>query len=81
MDEKTKSQDDDLVHLVTVMEVTGNMISPAHLLLLLTLPALSLGLDDGLARTPPMGWMSWERFLCNSKFIILKAHDDVCMSV
>lgn len=25
----------------------------------------SSGLDNGLARTPPMGWLSWERFLCN----------------
>ncbi|CAD5114200.1 DgyrCDS3342 [Dimorphilus gyrociliatus] len=23
------------------------------------------GLDNGLARTPPMGWISWERFRCN----------------
>lgn len=23
------------------------------------------GLDNGLAKTPPMGWMSWERFMCN----------------
>ncbi|XP_050296913.1 alpha-N-acetylgalactosaminidase-like [Anthonomus grandis grandis] len=22
------------------------------------------GLDNGLARTPPMGWLSWERFRC-----------------
>ncbi|XP_060079612.1 alpha-N-acetylgalactosaminidase-like [Ylistrum balloti] len=22
------------------------------------------GLDNGLARTPPMGWMSWQRFRC-----------------
>jgi len=22
-------------------------------------------LDNGLARTPPMGWMAWERFRCN----------------
>ncbi|KAH6937025.1 hypothetical protein HPB50_025114 [Hyalomma asiaticum] len=22
-------------------------------------------LDNGLARTPPMGWLSWERFMCN----------------
>lgn len=21
-------------------------------------------LDNGLARTPPMGWMTWERFRC-----------------
>jgi len=24
------------------------------------------GLENGLARTPPMGWMSWERFRCNT---------------
>uniref|UniRef100_A0A0K2U878 Alpha-galactosidase n=1 Tax=Lepeophtheirus salmonis TaxID=72036 RepID=A0A0K2U878_LEPSM len=26
----------------------------------------SFGLDNGLARTPPMGWMSWQRFRCNT---------------
>jgi len=31
--------------------------------LLLAGPALSL--DNGLARTPPMGWLTWERFRCN----------------
>ncbi|XP_076838177.1 alpha-N-acetylgalactosaminidase-like [Brachyhypopomus gauderio] len=31
--------------------------------LVLVLPALAL--DNGLMRTPPMGWMSWERFRCN----------------
>jgi len=25
----------------------------------------SFGLDNGLSRTPPMGWMTWERFRCN----------------
>ena len=23
-------------------------------------------LDNGLARTPPMGWMTWQRFRCNT---------------
>lgn len=23
-----------------------------------------LCLENGLARTPPMGWLSWERFRC-----------------
>ena len=32
--------------------------------LLLATP--SLGLDNGLARTPPMGWLAWERFRCNT---------------
>lgn len=25
----------------------------------------SYSLDNGVARTPPMGWLSWERFTCN----------------
>src|SRR6218665_54604 len=25
---------------------------------------ISLGLNNGLARTPPMGWLSWERYGC-----------------
>ena len=24
------------------------------------------GLDNGLSLTPPMGWLSWERFRCNT---------------
>uniref|UniRef100_A0A6M2DWE2 Alpha-galactosidase n=1 Tax=Xenopsylla cheopis TaxID=163159 RepID=A0A6M2DWE2_XENCH len=27
--------------------------------------APSLALENGLARTPPMGWLAWERFRCN----------------
>ena len=35
------------------------------LLLLLVVP-LAVGLDNGLARSPPMGWMSWEIFRCEA---------------
>src|SRR6266487_5938927 len=24
------------------------------------------GLNNGVARTPPMGWLSWERFVCET---------------
>ncbi|RUS77191.1 hypothetical protein EGW08_015043 [Elysia chlorotica] len=37
--------------------------------ILFTVSALAsqtLGLDNGLARTPPMGWLSWERFRCRT---------------
>ncbi|XP_050415028.1 alpha-galactosidase A isoform X3 [Patella vulgata] len=34
-------------------------------------------LDNGLARTPPMGWLSWERFRCN---IDCKNDPDNCIS-
>ena len=39
-------------------------MSVRHLLLvvLASLVQLSLGAEDGLARTPPMGWRSWNAF-------------------
>ena len=36
------------------------------LLTAFALASLALGLDNGLARTPPMGWLSWERFRCRT---------------
>ena len=33
---------------------------------LYTIVTEMLALDNGLARTPPMGWLSWERFGCNT---------------
>ncbi|XP_004642666.1 alpha-N-acetylgalactosaminidase [Octodon degus] len=35
------------------------------IVLLLALVAQVLALDNGLLRTPPMGWLAWERFRCN----------------
>jgi alpha-N-acetylgalactosaminidase len=35
------------------------------LLFLALATTIVVGLDNGLARTPPMGWLSWERFRCN----------------
>ncbi|KAJ8962660.1 hypothetical protein NQ318_001054 [Aromia moschata] len=35
------------------------------------------GLDNGLALTPPMGWMHWERFRCLTD---CKAYPDECIS-
>lgn len=40
-------------------------IAAAALLLGCLVPAI-VGLENGLARTPPMGWLSWERFRCNT---------------
>lgn len=39
-----------------------------HLAALLFASALSVGtlaLDNGVMRTPPMGWLAWERFRCD----------------
>ncbi|XP_069503893.1 alpha-N-acetylgalactosaminidase-like isoform X2 [Ambystoma mexicanum] len=50
------------------------------LLSLITLLALAvpyLSLDNGLVRTPPMGWMAWERYRCN---IDCKKDPENCIS-
>jgi alpha-galactosidase len=42
--------------------------SPLRMLFVLVLfavaPSLALALDNGLAKTPPMGWNSWNKFAC-----------------
>ncbi|KAH8248930.1 hypothetical protein KR032_004337 [Drosophila birchii] len=40
------------------------MLSIAWIILVSS--SLCNSLDNGLARTPPMGWLSWERFRCNT---------------
>ena len=42
-----------------------------------SLTSLVTSLDNGLARTPPMGWLSWERFRC---VIDCKTYPDTCIS-
>ena len=37
----------------------------------LTSKKVALGLENGLARTPPMGWLAWERFRCNTGLLFL----------
>lgn len=37
-----------------------------QLLVLCSVTLTAYGLDNGLALTPPMGWLSWERFRCNT---------------
>jgi alpha-galactosidase len=55
--------------------------------LLLSSPALAreeperfLGTPNGLARTPPMGWNSWNRFGCNVNEEIVRAAADAMVS-
>eukprot|EP00663_Eupelagonemidae_sp_cell21sb_P003910 gene3909-1050_t len=44
-------------------------------LLVSLLPAAAL--DNGVALTPPMGWLSWERYMCNTN---CAAQPDSCIS-
>ncbi|CAI4222831.1 unnamed protein product [Auanema sp. JU1783] len=43
----------------------------------LVLVSLTFALDNGLARTPPMGWMSWTAFYCEMD---CKKHPDACIN-
>jgi len=52
--------------LVTEQGEPGRIML-SYCLLVLSLGAqLCSGLDNGLALTPPMGWLAWERFRCNT---------------
>ncbi|XP_037069521.1 alpha-N-acetylgalactosaminidase-like, partial [Pollicipes pollicipes] len=48
------------------MGLTGMMGILSAAVAALVLPPAVLGLDNGLALTPPMGWLAWERFRCNT---------------
>ena len=37
-------------------------------------------LDNGLARTPPMGWNSWNKFACNVSEDLIKQAADAMVS-
>ena len=50
-----------VVSTMNSMEVTPMV----HFLVrILALAHFALALDNGLALTPPMGWMTWQRFQC-----------------
>ena len=60
-----------LLHLMDVYSCSSlyliMLVPPLLQVLVLLLVVLqSQALDNGLARTPPMGWLSWERFRCNT---------------
>jgi len=46
----------------------------------LLLAAPLAALDDGLARTPPMGWNSWNKFGCNVSEDLIKTMADAMVS-
>lgn len=50
--------------LEPIFELKMTALSVAILLLVVYISTTTNALDNGLAMTPPMGWMSWERFTC-----------------
>jgi len=51
------------------------MVNRAFFVILVCFGA-AWALDNGLARTPPMGWLTWERFRCNTD---CKNYPDTCI--
>src|ERR1043165_3937464 len=50
---------------VFLNRVTMSRVVCGGLILLALVASLGVALDNGLIRTPPMGWLHWERFRCN----------------
>ena len=48
-----------------IMKMCACSVLIAATAFILGLPAAAHALDNGLARTPPMGWNSWNKFACN----------------
>jgi alpha-galactosidase len=56
-------------------------LSLALLLTVLCVPPQLQALDNGLARTPPMGWNTWNKFACNvSETLVHEAADAIVSS-
>ena len=49
-----------------LLKVSSTVMRPASVAVLVLCIGNVLSLDNGLALTPPMGWLSWERYRCNT---------------
>src|SRR5574341_2640641 len=54
--------------------------APAVLLAVLPLGLLGSPLDNGLARTPPMGWNSWNHFGCDVSAQLIRETADAMVT-
>ncbi|WP_328348023.1 cellulose binding domain-containing protein [Micromonospora sp. NBC_00421] len=57
---------------------TGLLVVAGPAVVLRTTPALAL--DNGVARTPPMGWNSWNTFGCNINETLIRQMTDAMVS-
>merc|ERR1711936_11254 len=55
------------IHRVVKLDIQLEDWTRQIMIFLLLLQSIIVsGLDNGLSLTPPMGWLSWERFRCNA---------------
>ncbi|XP_055595476.1 alpha-galactosidase A-like isoform X2 [Uranotaenia lowii] len=62
----TTGSSSTLSNCLQMICISQTVIVALVLALFLSLPGQISSLENGLARTPPMGWLSWERFRCNT---------------
>ena len=51
-----------------------------RLFAIIALLAIVLALDNGLGKTPPMGWNSWNKFHCDINETLIKETVDLLVS-
>jgi alpha-galactosidase len=56
------------------------MINTKVLITVFLLIGIISSLDNGLGRTPPMGWNSWNRFACGIDEALIKQTADLIVS-
>ncbi|WAR00613.1 NAGAB-like protein [Mya arenaria] len=77
---ETKLVDDLQLFLFEVISQTAAELFTLQIsvvALVVCLAGLVWSLDNGLARTPPMGWLSWQRYRCNTDCV---QYPDDCIS-
>jgi alpha-galactosidase len=63
------------------MSMRHKVLMAAFAVLLAGLPAMPVrALDNGLARTPPMGWNSWNSFHCDVSADLVEATADAMVA-
>ena len=56
------------VHCISIRAITQSSLTMWQVLSFAIIFFIhgSTALDNGVALTPPMGWLTWERFRCNT---------------
>jgi len=64
------------------LRLTGTLVSMglAFTFLMASGPVEAVAVDNGLAKTPPMGWNSWNKFACNVSEQLIKEIADAMVS-
>src|SRR5581483_6363898 len=80
----SQSQPARFIISLFIINTGGFIMKRVHLFAIVMLVCLlaqsTAGLDNGLARTPPMGWNSWNKFGCDVSEKLIKEMADALVS-